>query len=473
MMSPLLPSRSFEVYAVNELSIGQTLPPFVTGHDGPTMIRERGWSLPTGAYTARQIVENCAPLLETVLHHLGPDPQDQTTARQMLLDNLASNLALGTRESSLDVPLKDPSRKEFAAQAVKIGKALVSYARETRDVSFDPEYTIRSPCEGHLLKPAVAQLMFGPRSLAHLMQIYNEYLHQMVLLRDALLPFENFDQVVIPVQSAIAKGRLGMRFTEAPRMVFIAELMTKLTTQASVLKLAQSVLIPELSSENSYGFQYKYGLILPTSVIGGSSLRLLRYIPSVLDDSVPEVTFEYMYKDYYSASRSEIAAAEQTLDKGQVPELISGDQQHDFHSHSFSLAPGSSATSRQLRLHLDYDNGVRSTTDVGQISRGFRYSYKVSTIEDKSEVMSFNFPASVHTAMKVLTSCDEDSLLTAQDGGRHLIQATSRLEILALLGCIYPDNIIVLKSGASLKDAEEAGQSLPGEPRFVLQVVEY
>ena len=89
----------------------------------------------------------------------------------MLLDNLASNLALGTRESSLELPLKDASRKEFAAQAVKIGEALVSYARGTKDVSFDPKYAICSPCEGYLLKPEVAYLMFGPRSLAHLMQI--------------------------------------------------------------------------------------------------------------------------------------------------------------------------------------------------------------------------------------------------------------------------------------------------------------
>lgn len=471
-MSPLLTSPLFEGSAFQNLSIGQALPPFVSGRDGPTMIKGKGWLLPAGAYTARQIVESCAPLLETVLHNLGPDPEDQPTARDMLLDNLASNLALETRESSLEIPLKDASRKEFAAQAVKIGEALVSYARETEDVSFDPKYAIRSPCEGHLLKPEVAYLMFGPRSLGHLMQIYNEYLHQMVLLRDALLPFENFDQVVIPIQSGTGKGHLTMRFTEPSRMVFIAELMTKQTTQASVLKVAQSVLLPEAASENIYGFQYKYGVILPTSVVGGSSLRLLRYIPAVLDENISNITFEYKFKDYYSAPRFEVAAAEQILEKGQDPGPIIDRQYHAVDSHSFSLAPGSSATSRQLQLHLGYNNGLCSTVDVGQMSRGYRYSYKVSAIEGQSAVTFFSSAASVHTAMEVLTSHEKDGLVTAKDGGIHLIQASSQLEVLALLGSIYPDNIILLKAGASLKNAEEAGQALPGEPRFVLQVIE-
>ena len=106
------------------------------------------------------------------------------------------------------------------------------------------------------------------------------------------------------------------------------------------------------------------------------------------------------------------------------------------------------------------------------MSRGTRYSYKVFANEDKAAVTSFSAAASVHTAMKVLASGEDDELVTAKEGGVHLIQATSQVEILALLGRIYPDNIIVLKAGASLKDAEEAGQALPGEPRFVLQVIE-
>ncbi|KAJ0345850.1 hypothetical protein COL922a_014914, partial [Colletotrichum nupharicola] len=61
------------------------------------------------------------------------------------------------------------------------------------------------------------------------MQLYNEYMHQMVLLRDALLPFYNYEEVLIPVTGA---GR-GLRHMEGPREGFMAKLFTKQVTQAS------------------------------------------------------------------------------------------------------------------------------------------------------------------------------------------------------------------------------------------------
>ncbi len=140
------------------------------GSNGPTMAKGKEWALPAGAYTPRQIVEANAPLLQVVLLHLGPNPPGSLmTPREMLLDNLASNLALGTRESSITIPTRDSSTAEMAAQAVKIGKVLIKYARNVSDVQYDPQYLVRSPCEGHLLQPEVSYLMFGPRSLRHLM----------------------------------------------------------------------------------------------------------------------------------------------------------------------------------------------------------------------------------------------------------------------------------------------------------------
>ncbi|CAD0088933.1 unnamed protein product [Aureobasidium vineae] len=123
----------------------------------------------------------------------------------------------------------------------------------------------------------------------------------MVLLRDALLPFKNFDEVVIPIPGGKGKQQLGMRHTEPHWMSFIAELMTKLTTQKSVLKVAQSLLGPKLAAENAYGFQYEHSLVLPEAAVGGQALRLLRYTPAVVDDTTPEVTFEYGFADYYTA----------------------------------------------------------------------------------------------------------------------------------------------------------------------------
>lgn len=132
-MSPSLINQPFGVCALQKFHIGRRINGIDTGIEEPTMVRGRGWSLPIGAYTAFQIVEACAPLLETVLHHLGTDSPSERPARDMLLESLASNLSLGTRESSLHIPAEDAGRKEIADQAVKIGKTLVSYAREVGD----------------------------------------------------------------------------------------------------------------------------------------------------------------------------------------------------------------------------------------------------------------------------------------------------------------------------------------------------
>lgn len=473
-MSPLLVAQPqpFEIASLQNLSVGRALSSLQTGCEGPTMVEGAGWSLPFGAYTARQIVEGCAPLLETVLHDLGPSPPNQPSARDMLLDNLASNLALGTRESSLDIPATDASRKEFATQAVKIGKTLVTYARETNNVAYDPKYTIRSPCEGHLLKPPVAQLMFGPRSMGHLMQIYNEYLHQMVLLRDALLPFENYDQVIIPIAGGKSKQQLGMRFTEPQRASFIAELMTRLTTQNSVFKVGQQLLAPKMASDIAYGFQYKYGVVLPAAVVGGQSLRLLRYIPTIIDETTPEVIFEYEFEDYYSAPRVQVPQPLQHLEKGQSPVTAFDAQQHGLEDCSFAIAANSnsSSASRTLQLHLSHRNGQCSSVDVGQISRGWRYSYKVSSTKGQTTSDQSSTAVSVHSASEFLANSVNNGLVTDEEGATHLIQCGSEVEVLACLGVIYPDNIIILGQGASLGDAEGIGQSLPGQPRFVLQI---
>lgn len=391
----------------------------------------------------------------------------------MLLDNLASNLALETRESSLNIPLRDAGRKEIADQATKIGETLVGYAREVKNAPFDPDYVIRSPCEGHLLKPPVTQLMFGPRSLGHLMQIYNEYLHQMVLLRDALLPFENYEEVIIPVVPTSGRGRLGTRSTEKQRMSFIAELMTKSITQASVFKVAQSLLAPALSSDNAYGFQYTYGLVLPAAVVGSTSLRLLRYIPAVIDETTPEISFENQFADYYTSPRAEVSSPVATVEKGDLPSIFAFSLEDGLGRYSFEIAPESlSEKSRLLQLHLEHSNGICSSVDVGQIARGWRYAYRVGYLIGTAAVEHFSAPCSVHLAEHVLAGSGESGLVTAKAGGIHLIQAQNRVEILALLGRLYPDNIIVLEEGGSLKDVEEAGQALPDEPRFVLQLVD-
>lgn len=429
------------------------------------MRAESGWLLPSGSYTARQIVEGCAPLLETVLSNLGHDPPSSPTARQMLLDNLASNLNIGTRESSLHIPMSDASRKEIARHAIIIGQQLVQYASEAKDVQFDPQYIIRSPCEGHLLKPPVASLMFGPRSQEHLMQVYNEYLHQMVLLRDALLPFENFDEVVIPIAGKTGRD-LGMRFTEQSRTTFLAELMTKQPTQNGIFKAAVSVVAPQLSSIDGYGFQYPYGLVLPSFVIGSSSLRLLRYIPAAICETETPIAFKSEIDDYYRASRAEIVAPVKVMSVGSVQSL--SDQPLEASWITVDEASlGDTGAGIPLKLHVRFPDRSDIAVDLGQVARGRRYAYQVNS---KSLTGSREAaPVYLYSAADILSNPDT-GLVTAKDGGIHLIPAQSNIVALALLGRLYPESVVVLGPGDTIADAERAGKSLPGKAKFVIQV---
>ncbi|KAG9724149.1 hypothetical protein KCU73_g13505, partial [Aureobasidium melanogenum] len=166
-------------------------------------------------------------------------------------------------------------------------------------------------------------------------------------------------------------------------MRFIAELMTKLTTQKSVVESAQSLLAPDLAAENAYGFQYSHGVVLPAAVVGGQSLRLLRYIPAILDDTTLAVSFEYEFADYYTAPRIDVTQPSQCIADVQLS--FSKASQHGLRDCSFTIQGNADpkSASRILRLQMSYADGKCSTVDVGQISRGWRYSYKASAQSSK------------------------------------------------------------------------------------------
>lgn len=467
-MSPARTNRPLEVLGSPNFRIGAPLNAIIKGSNGPTMIKGKDWSLPEGAYTARHVVEAVAPLLEIVLHHLGPNPVGETPAREMLLDNLSWNLSLGNRGSSLTIPLKNSSSAEMAKQANIIGKTLVEYAQSATDVQYDPEYVIRSPCEGHLWKQPVAELIFGSRSSEHLAQIYNEYLHQLILLRDSLLPYENYEDVVIPIEDAGGRKR-GMRLIEGPRSAFLMEILSKSITQEAVFNFAKSLLAPNLVADNSYGFQYEHGIILPSFITGGNSIRLFRFIPAVIDESMPLVAFQYQLRDYYTATRSEITSADDIIDirdKLPLPKSAVNVEEHGEVT-LVPLAKGLSTASRQLQLSVAPANTEPVNIDLGQITRGRRYAYAIGKAQGAAASKSSNTPVHVHSAWKVLTESGP-GLVTAKEG-IHLISAGSNVELLALLGKIYPENVIVVKEGEHIEAAQAAGKGLPDSGRFIIQ----
>ncbi|CAI7667904.1 unnamed protein product [Penicillium pancosmium] len=441
-------------------------------HD--TQPLEEAWGLRSGIYTPKQLVESFAPLLDTVVFHLGDDPRGIKPARTQLLDNIAANLATNTREATLRLsePL-DISRREMNAQATRIGKTLVRWARDQESSSkrpVDVDLQLRSSCEGHLLTPSNVDLMFGDRSQPHLMQLFNEYMHQMVLLRDALLPFQNYQDVLIPINR---KAR-GLRHLEPARSQFLADMLTRHTTQRNVVTFAKALLAPGLLCSESvgYGFQYAKGIILPAFLAGGPTpLHLLQYVPVRVDEAAMDAVFDYQFDDYYSAPRAEIPPGiEKVVSE---PASFSEKNIQIQDGPSICLVGGSQVDqSCRLDMRFELENGKRVAVDVGQISRGHRYSYM--TEDSKSSVNGTNNGSAVpktrrsivvHNAVSVL-EMPGTSLLTAKKNSVHVIPIESPLVAFAILGKLYPGNVVVLPSNRGISLTDKAGKGF--ESKFVI-----
>ena len=462
----------YSIAGLGGLTIGKRIAPVADGGQRQAG-NVKGWQLRSGVYTAHQVVEGFGPLLDTVVDRLGQDPPHTTPARQMLLDNVASNLALSTRESTLSLPsnLSDDSRKEMAEQAKQIGETLVQYAADTTEAKPNPSLTIRSPCEGHLLTHSVAELMFGPRSEPMLMQLFNEYIHQMVLLRDSLLPFQNYNEVLIPID---AKTGLGMRYTESARSQFLTFLLTKSVTQASLVSYAKAVLAFDPPAKGGYGFQYAHGMVVPAFLLRDSSLHLLHYIPAKLDLDTTDVLFDYEHEDYYSAPRADVPKAVETLRPGSWPPTSLPSMTSKVKKSSVGIAAtpnqDGKAASRQLKLQLEFEDGTCAAVDLGQIARGRRYAYQASTSTSSNgttpdPARGLSKASALHRASSILTASGS-ALITSKHGGIHVIPAQEPIVALALLGKLYPENVILLSEGEEAMTAEKAGKSF--EPRFVI-----
>lgn len=485
---------AYRMATLGGLIVGRTINPVAQGALGGTLSKGPGWYLPTGIYTPRQVVEGCAPLLETVLHNLGQDPPNTVPARKMLLDNLASNLRVDTRESTLQISYStsDAGRKEIAQQAVRIGETIVQYAHEISlsKPSFDPQLKIRSPCEGHLLNAAVAGLMFGPRSQMNLMQLFNEYMHQIVLLRDALLPFQNYADVLIPIAGGTGR-QVGMRDTEEARSQFLAHLMTRSISQSAIVNLAKAVLAPKLPRQDGYGFQYAHGQVLPAFLAGSSSPRLLYYCPAHLgsESAMPDILFDYEYQDYYSSPRAEIPEPMTTLAPDSWPSATLHVSTNVLESSVVieKLIKDQDSSRCLLKLRLKFGDDQCVSVDLGQISRGFRYAYRVpspnnsshsssdesSNDENKTDAstnnkLGFSRSSFVHSPTALLTRSAPGLLSSSRQPGIHVIPTNSTVLTLALLGRIYPENVVLLHGDQTPQEAERVGKSFQDSLKFVI-----
>lgn len=427
----------------------------------------KDWAFSAGVYSPRQIVVLISPLLETVIAKLGVDVPGAVSSRKILVDGLSNLLSTITAESTMPIPqpTTDASRSEVVMQCYKIAITLTQYIEELPKSRIDKNVRVQSHCEGYIWTDAVANLLRGPRGNRQMIQLYNEWLHQMVLLRDSLLPFQNYADVQFSVRCV--KGP-GLRDLEEPRSKFLIQCLTRTVSQAALVDLAKVFTAPDLPL-GGYGLQYSHGLILPAFLSGSNSLHLLRFHSAYLNAMVAkagsDILFEYEYADYPSAPRSEVcdpvdiippnrwASSLSTLIKVEVKECaLSVEALNDNRC--------------LLKLRISLNESVHVSVDLGQIARGRRYAYqRIETRRSPTEspTTGFSTPVSLCNPTAILR---QPGLVTSQDSGIFLIPAANPVIGLSLLGKLYPDNVVMLGDKQAPTVAEAIGKDYG--PKFII-----
>lgn len=261
---------------------------------------------------AREIVSSLAPLLHDVVRWIGGVGTDD------LLSNLRATLATGGPESALPLDViagSQSARQELRRQAATISEQLISWIEAdltaligAPDDHAEPVFT-RSRCDGHPWTPQVQRLLMGPQGGPESMQGYNQFLRQMVLLRDALLPFANWDQVPVRVEGT------GLRRLDGARETFAAEVIMRQVRTTALVDFARLVVEGE-PGPHGYGFASPHGTVLPTVVgsdVVSASPRLLSWhAPD--SPTVPRpgtgaaATAVYAVEDYFTTTRTRASA---------------------------------------------------------------------------------------------------------------------------------------------------------------------
>jgi hypothetical protein len=441
----------------HRLQLGQTVEEAAPDMRAPGAAHE-GWDLPRRSLTAGQIVEELDCLFQAVCLRLGAGAAD----RRVLQQSMAATLKTAGREASLPLQalaFADPLRREFTAQAALIGETLAGWGVAAGDAAAAVErlgsdrlrrIELRSHCEGHLWTEQATAVLTGANGGPVVMQLYNEWLHQLVLLRDALLPFENWAEIAVPLHRRGAA--LGLRSLEAARSAFLGEFFTRLLTHATIVRFARSLI--DLTGVNDqrrygdwYGFQADAGLVLP-SVIGREDLAdgprgLLTWHAARIPGLPPGrmVGFRYGLDDYLAAPRSAIGAS-----------AAGGPPTGDGTILAEPVGEG------EAILWLDLSAGARSyRVELGQCLRGQRFAHRP---QPGREVASGGLET--HRVEEILV---QPGLVTAPEGKHIVPTGGNALVTLALLGKIYPENV-VLGDAAPWNDVLAAGKGYGA--KFVL-----
>jgi hypothetical protein len=340
----------------------------------------------------------------------------------------------------------------MANQADIIGAALVGYVRDSLDYeNANPNFSMTSHCDGHLWTREVVGELMGSRGDSVVMQLYNEWSHRIVLLRNALMPFENWEEVPIVIAK---EGSQGMRMLEQPSDSFIRHVLSGRLPQKAVVDMAKALTAPGLPS-GGFGFQYSQGAVLPAFLSGSSSRSLLRYYPARETSSASDVLFDYEYAMYDQAEKSELPLNTAKLSRDTVQAVT---DVSELRSRAIPDTGGSRAYLQvELELRGHPEAGFRVC--LGQVARGWRYANRPPVSNDSHSTDpghtvfhraedALALPGLVFSA---LSSVQHDETL-------HVFPISDPLLGLALFGKLYPGNVVSLSGIDDFASTLQAGR---------------
>ncbi|MFE6777801.1 hypothetical protein [Streptomyces sp. NPDC057702] len=389
---------------------------------------------------ARDVFTAMEPLLQGVIDDTALTRADG----EVLATQIRSTLALDTRETSLPLatgPGSALAARELGARAREIGEGLASWADTAltnlladRIALPAGPLVVRSHCYGHLLTPAAADLLLGARGGPVAMQLYNEWLHQIVLLRDALLPFTNWRDVPLLVTPT------GLRHIEPARDAFLTELLVRRIRHASVVAFARHV-VTGAGGPAGYGFEAGGGTALP-AVLDQPPLTAPRYLLTWRPDPAASTPRTYVAatRDYYAAPRTRVEDLSPATPTpgGLVARTVPG-----------PAADGS----RTAAIEVTYE-GVSARVDLGQALRGHRFAHH----PDPATEAGPEGPSRPPRTADLWATLRAPGLVWTE-AGEVTLDATGQddLVTLALLGRLYPENVTLRADRPATRPATHGG----------------
>lgn len=345
-------------------------------------------------------------------------------ARADFIDGLAACLELAGPYATLRLdagPADQGVRGELRDNAAAVSEVVLDLVRSTPAADAPRRPEVHSNCVGYSWTPAVVGRLIGGDGLHAARNLYNEWQWQLVLLRDALIPFTD------PARVRLLADADGLTRLRDARDWFAVQAMTRRIPHAAIVRFAAEA-VTGGHVDGAYGFQHGGAVVLPPVALDGDLLGpayLLEWREGTLVDE-PTAYFVPGAEDEEPAG---------TLP---VPPRAVGDVEVVGLADRLVPGPPGPGGARTLSLVLGFD-GHEWATDLGRALRGHRYADRPAAVDGTAGPADAVAAAGAWPGCAVLRQDGE----VAVPGGGVIPTGGQRALTLALLGRLRPGDVVL------------------------------